>query len=102
MSAKETISFRVINTDLAKATSDALVIAVAKSADGPVILDTPLSPATLTSLKASLSALGVTGAADQIVRLPGLPDTGAKILVLAGAGTGKGATFSEEARRRHA
>ena len=100
MSAKETISFRVINTDLAKATSDALVIAVAKSADGPVILDTPLSPATLTSLKASLSALGVTGAADQIVRLPGLPDTGAKILVLAGVGPAKGATVSEEALRR--
>ena len=102
MSAKETISFRVINTDLAKASSDALVIAVAKSADGPVILDAPLSPAALTSLKASLSALGVTGAADQVVRLPGLPDTGAKILVLAGVGKVKGSAVTEEALRRMA
>ncbi|MHA7176110.1 leucyl aminopeptidase [Arthrobacter sp. Sr24] len=100
MTAKEAITFRAINTDLAKTASDALVIAVAKSADGPVILDAPLSPAALTSLKASLSALGVTGAADQIVRLPGLPDTGAKILVLAGVGKVKGATVSEEALRR--
>lgn len=100
MTAKEAITFRAINTDLAKTASDALVIAVAKSADGPVILDAPLSPAALTSLKASLSALGVTGAADQFVRLPGLPDTGAKILVLAGVGKVKGATVSEEALRR--
>nr|WP_256939894.1 leucyl aminopeptidase [Arthrobacter sp. BF1] len=87
---------------MAKASSDALVIAVAKGADGPVILDAPLSPAALTSLKASLSALGVTGAADQVLRLPGLPDTGAKILVLAGVGRVLGSAVTEEALRRMA
>lgn len=102
MTAKEPITFRVISSDLAKASSDALVIAVAKGADGPVILDAPLSPAALTSLKASLSALGVTGAADQVLRLPGLPDTGAKILVLAGVGRVLGSAVTEEALRRMA
>ncbi|MDO5753989.1 leucyl aminopeptidase [Arthrobacter sp.] len=102
MSSKESISFRVIGTDLAKTSSDALVIAVSKGEDGPVLLDAPLSAAALASLKASLPALGVTGAADQVVRLPGLPDTGASILVLAGIGAVKGDAPSEEALRRTA
>ncbi|ALO67391.1 aminopeptidase [Arthrobacter alpinus] len=102
MTAKEPITFRVISSDLAKVSSDALVVAVAKGTDGPVILDAPLAPAALTSLKASLSALGVTGAADQVLRLPGLPDTGAKILVLAGVGKVLGSAVTEEALRRMA
>ena len=102
VSVKDIISFRVINTDLAKASSDALVIAVAKGANGPVILDSPLSPAALASLKETLTALGVTGAADQVVRLPGHPDTGATILVLAGVGPVKGTAVTEEALRRMA
>ncbi|AIX99814.1 leucyl aminopeptidase [Arthrobacter sp. PAMC 25486] len=102
MSAKEPISFHVVSSDLSKVSADALVIAVSKGADGPVILDAPISPAALTSLKASLSALGVTGAADQVVRLPGLPETGGKILVLAGIGKLKDGTANDEALRRTA
>lgn len=102
MSFKEDISFRVVSSDLAKVSADALVVAVGKGADGPVILDAPLSPAALASLKASMPALGVTGAADQVVRLPGLPETGAKILVLAGIGAVKNAAAGDEALRRTA
>ncbi|SEE21977.1 leucyl aminopeptidase [Arthrobacter alpinus] len=102
MSVKENISFRVINTDLAKVTAEALVIAVSKGSDGPAILGTPLSATAVASLEASMSALGVTGAADQVVRLPGLPETGSKILVLAGVGTVKDGVVSDEALRRTA
>ncbi|WP_370800807.1 leucyl aminopeptidase [Arthrobacter psychrolactophilus] len=102
MSVKENISFRVISTDLAKVAADALVIAVSKGTDGPVILGAPLSPASIASLNGSMTALGVTGAADQLVRLPGLPETGTKVLVLAGVGTAKNGVVSDEALRRAA
>ncbi|MGA7204866.1 MAG: leucyl aminopeptidase, partial [Specibacter sp.] len=96
MSASHNITFNVISADLKKVTADALVIGVGKGADGPVILDSPLSATAVTSLKASLAALGVTGAADQVMRLPGLPDTGAKVLVLAGVGKLSGTAITEE------
>ncbi|MHA7305929.1 leucyl aminopeptidase [Arthrobacter sp. TMN-49] len=102
MSAKENISVRVINSGLAKLAADALVIAVGKGPDGPLILNAPLPAMALASLEGSLTALGVTGAADQVVRLPGLPDTGAKILVLAGVGAVKDGTVGDEPLRRTA
>ncbi|NVN00293.1 leucyl aminopeptidase [Arthrobacter sp. SDTb3-6] len=100
VSASHTISFNVINSDLKKVSADALVIGVGKGADGPVILDSPLSASAVASLKASLDALGVSGAADQLVRLPGLPDSGAKVLVLAGVGKLSGTEITEESLRR--
>ncbi|WP_258067246.1 leucyl aminopeptidase [Arthrobacter sp. GMC3] len=102
MSASKNISFNVISTDLKKVTADALVIGVGKGADGPVILDSPLSASAVVSLEASLSALGVSGAADQLIRLPGLPDTGAKVLVLAGVGKLSGTEITQESLRRAA
>lgn len=102
MSVKENISFRVISTDLAKVSAEALVIAVSKGSDGPELVGAPLSTAAVASLNASMTALGVTGAADQVVRLPGLPETGAKVLVLAGVGATKDGVVSDEALRRTA
>ena len=102
MSVKENITFRVVSTELAKVAADAIVIAVSKGTDGPEILGSPLSGAALASLKTSMPALGVTGAADQIVRLPGLPETGAQILVLAGLGPVKDGGVSDESLRRTA
>ncbi|WP_269936805.1 leucyl aminopeptidase [Arthrobacter sp. HY1533] len=102
MSAKDNVSFHVVSGELSKVSADALVVAVSKGTDGPAILDAPLAPAALASLKASLSALGVTGAADQVVRLPGLPETGAKTLVLAGVGAAANGAPSDEALRRAA
>lgn len=100
MSAKENISFRVVNSELSKVSADALVLAVGKGANGPELLAAPLTPAAIASLKATLPALGVTGAADQVVRLPGLPETGATTLVLAGVGKTSGTEPSDEALRR--
>ncbi len=73
--------------DLRKIPSDALVIAVAKGPDGPILLDSPLPPKAARALGDSLQVLGISGAADEVRRLPGLPDTGADSLVLTGVGT---------------
>jgi leucyl aminopeptidase len=100
--ATQNITFNVISADLKKVAADALVIGVGKGADGAVLLDSPLSTAAATSLTATLGALGISGAADQVVRLPGLPETGAGVLVLAGVGKLSGTDITEEALRRAA
>jgi leucyl aminopeptidase len=89
--------------DLKKLPSDALVIGVGKGPDGPVLLDSPLPAKAARALGDSLQVLGVTGAADEVRRLPGLPDTGAESLVLAGVGPWTpGTALSAETLRRTA
>ncbi|MGO4238466.1 leucyl aminopeptidase [Pseudarthrobacter sp. YAF2] len=80
------INLSTVSRDLKKSPSDAVVIGVGQGTDGPVLLDNPLTAKSAEAITDSLKALGVTGAADQLVRLPGLPETGAGILVLAGVG----------------
>ncbi|MGO4589754.1 leucyl aminopeptidase [Paenarthrobacter sp. 2TAF44] len=93
----------VIAKDLKKSPSDALVIGVAQGSDGPVLLENPLSAKAAESLEGSLKLLGVSGAPDQAHRLPGLPETGSGILVLAGVGKlSEDGTIPEEALRRAA
>jgi leucyl aminopeptidase len=54
-------------------------------------------------LAQSLKVLGITGAADQIHRLPALPESGDAVIVLAGVGKIKdGRKLSEESLRRAA
>ena len=97
------INLSTLAKDLKKATGDAVVIGVGQGPDGPVLLENPLTAKSAEALAASLKALGVTGAADQVVRLPGLPETGAGVLVLAGVGKiAAGKPLSEEALRRAA
>ncbi|HKU28936.1 MAG TPA: leucyl aminopeptidase [Arthrobacter sp.] len=97
------ITLGTIARDLKKSPSDALVVGVGQGADGPVLLRNPLSAKTAESLSASLSILGITGAADQVHRLPGIPETGAGVLVLAGVGkVADDAPLTEEALRRAA
>ena len=72
--------------DVRKAKSDALVIAVGQGGDGPVLLENPLSAKSAQALADALPLLGVTGAADEAHRLPGLPESGTDVLVLAGVG----------------
>jgi len=93
----------VIAKDLKKSPSDALVIGVAQGSDGPVLLENPLSAKAAESVEGSLKLLGVSGAPDQAHRLPGLPETGSGILVLAGVGKlSEDGTIPEEALRRAA
>ncbi|MFP3579432.1 leucyl aminopeptidase [Arthrobacter sp. SIMBA_036] len=93
----------IIAKDLKKASSDALVIGVAQGTDGPALLANPLSAKAAESLQNSLQLLGITGAPDQVHRLPGLPETGSGILVLAGVGKlAATESLSEESLRRAA
>jgi len=97
------INISAIARDLKKAASDAVVVGVGQGADGPVLLENPLSAKSAEALTESLKVLGITGAADQIVRLPGLPEAGNGIVVLAGVGkTSPGQRLSREALRRAA
>jgi leucyl aminopeptidase len=97
------ITLGTIAKDLKKSPSDALVIGIGQGPDGPVLLGNPLSAKAAESLAASLGLLGITGAADQAHRLPGLPETGSGVLVLAGVGrVADDALLAEEALRRAA
>ena len=97
------IKLSVVARDLKKSPTDALVIGVAQGPDGPVLLDNPLTAKSAEAIAESLKVLGLTGAADQVHRLPGLPEAGAAVLVLAGVGRpGPGRKLSEEALRRAA
>ncbi|WP_091256512.1 leucyl aminopeptidase [Arthrobacter sp. ok909] len=102
------VKLSAVAGDLKKYPSDALVIGVGQGPDGPVLLDNPLTAKAAEALAESLSVLGITGAADQAHRLPGLPESGATILLLAGVGklpANKGSAkqpLTEEALRRAA
>lgn len=82
--------------------SDALVIGVAQGSDGPVLLDNPLSEQAANALSDSLQLLGISGSADELRRLPALPDLKASVLVLAGVGALTDGAVSNEALRRAA
>ncbi len=102
------VKLSAVAGDLRKSPSDALVIGVGQGPDGPVLLDNPLTAKAAEALAESLSVLGITGAADQAHRLPGLPETGATVLLLAGVGklparkVSANQALSEEALRRAA
>ncbi|MBG0741630.1 leucyl aminopeptidase [Paeniglutamicibacter antarcticus] len=96
------VTFRAIAKDLKKDNSQALVVGVGQGADGPVLLDNPLPVKAANALAASLQVLGVTGAADEVRRLPGIPELGAQVLVLTGVGKLTDNQTSEEALRRAA
>ncbi|MDI3241626.1 leucyl aminopeptidase [Arthrobacter sp. AL08] len=97
------VKLSAVAGDLKKSPSDALVIGVGQGADGPVLLSNPLTAKAAEALADSLSVLGITGAADQAHRLPGLGEAGAKVLVLAGVGkVSASQPLTEEALRRAA
>ncbi|WP_426592270.1 leucyl aminopeptidase [Cellulomonas sp. McL0617] len=74
--------------DPARLSVDALVVAVAQQDDQPVVLGAERLPKELrTLLASSAAALGVTGAPDEVRRLPGT-GLAAAVLVLTGVGSG--------------
>ncbi|MCT2089108.1 leucyl aminopeptidase [Micrococcus terreus] len=94
-----------IGSDLRRSSAQALVVAVASTEDGPVLLPNPLADSAARALADSLEALGVTGAADEVVRIPGMDSVPVPVLVLTGVGslTGEaGSGVSAEALRRAA
>lgn len=92
-----------ISTDAAKQHCDAIVLGVGQSSEGPLLLANPLDSDAATALQESLQLLGITGAVDEVRRIPALPELDADILVLAGVGTaGADAKLTAEALRRAA
>ena len=67
---------------------DALVVPVAAGPDGPVLLDGDTLPAALRSA-ALAPALGVSGAADEVRRIPTAGTITAPVLVLVGVGASR-------------
>jgi len=97
------VKLSAVAGDVKKSPSDALVLGVGQGTDGPVLLENPLTAKAAEALAESLAALGVTGAAEQAHRLPGMPEAGAPVLVLAGVGkVTPGTALGEEALRRAA
>jgi leucyl aminopeptidase len=97
------VVLRAVSTDLRKTPSDVLVVGVAQGPDGPQLLDNPLSARNAEAVGSTLAALGVSGAADQLHRLPGLPELGTHVLALAGVGkVDAGSAPSAEQLRRAA
>src|SRR3954453_4448479 len=102
-------SLRISDKSPADVKADVLVIGVAAGPDGPVLPSgrgAPELPRALrTSLTGSLTALGLTGKADQVIRIPSGGAVAAAVLVLTGLGqapTGRTAEYDAEALRRAA
>jgi leucyl aminopeptidase len=102
-------SLRISDKPAADIKADALVLGVAAGADGPVLPSGKGAPdlprALRTSLTRSLTALGVTGKADQVVRVPATDGVAAGVVVLTGLGnapTGRNASYDTEVLRRAA
>ena len=102
-------SLRISDKSPSDAKADALVIGVAAGPDGPVLAGGPGAPdlprSLRTSLGGALTALGVTGKADQVVRIPSNGAVAAPVLVLTGLGpapTGRAGRYDAEVLRRAA
>ena len=103
MFSNREVTLSAIAKDPRKTPSDVLVVGVAAGQDGPVLLESPLSARSADAIASTLRSLGVTGAADQLHRLPGLPELGTDVIALAGVGkVDGGAVPSTEQLRRAA
>ncbi len=90
------------STDPALVTADALVVATASTPSGVVLVGADGLPADLRSeLTGSAAALGITGAVDEVRRVPSGGRLAAPVLVLTGLGD-NAADPSPEALRRAA
>jgi leucyl aminopeptidase len=87
--------------DPARLSVDALVVAVARTEDGPRLLDPDALPKDVrTELIASAAVLGITGDQDEVRKLPTAGRLAAQVLVLTGVGPFD--TVGPEALRRAA
>ncbi|GAB4099512.1 leucyl aminopeptidase [Sinomonas halotolerans] len=86
MFSNREVTLEAVSKDLRRTPSDVVVVGVAAGADGPVLLDSPLGARNAEAVGSTLRSLGITGAVDQLHRLPGFPELGAPVLALAGVG----------------
>ncbi|MFJ3957980.1 leucyl aminopeptidase [Arthrobacter sp. NPDC090010] len=87
MAKSNEVTLETVSGDLRKKSSDVVVIGVRQGKEGPELAANPLSAKSAEALQTSLASLGVTGALDQLHRLPGVPELGAEVIALAGLGS---------------
>ncbi|GAA3687864.1 leucyl aminopeptidase [Arthrobacter ginkgonis] len=102
MTPTSELKLSAVAPDIRRLPADAVVVAVAQDTDAPRLLASPLAAEETAALEASLSLLGITGAADEVRRLPSTDSLKAEVLVLAGLGKVDGGGPSAEALRRTA
>jgi leucyl aminopeptidase len=99
-------TLHLVDKDLKGLKVDAVVVAVAKGPNGPVLLEgAPLPRGLRSELTALFGGLGVTGASDQVAKVPAGKEIGASVLVLTGVGAlpaGRSTAPGTEALRRAA
>jgi leucyl aminopeptidase len=83
--------------------AEALVVATAQTSDGVAVVSDQLPTDLLTELEALAPQLGVTGARDEVRKIPAGPKLAADVLVLTGLGErAEDGTFATETLRRAA
>lgn len=83
--------------------ADALVVATAKTSDGVAIVADHLPAELVTEIEAIAPQLGITGARDEVRKVPAGPRLKADVLVLTGLGErAEDGTFDPEILRRAA
>ena len=88
--------------DPARTSADAIVLAVAQDDDGPRLLPAGLPQKSLAALADLLPALGVSGKADEVVRVPAGEQLAATVVVLTGVGKVTDGEVGLESLRRAA
>jgi leucyl aminopeptidase len=83
--------------------AEALVVATAQTSDGVAVVSDQLPTDLLTQLESLAPQLGVTGARDEVRKIPAGPQLAAEVLVLTGLGErAEDGTFAPETLRRAA
>ena len=99
-------SLSLSDKDVTSLKVDALVVGVARGENGPVLVEGPaLSKGLRSALSGALAGLGVTGAADEVTKVPSAGEAKAGVVVLSGLGsavTGRRDAYPAETLRRAA
>ncbi|HEV6954036.1 MAG TPA: leucyl aminopeptidase [Promicromonospora sp.] len=83
--------------------AEALVVATAQTSDGVAVVSDQLPTDLLTQIESLAPHLGVTGARDEVRKIPAGPQLAAEVLVLTGLGErAQDGTFATETLRRAA
>lgn len=96
------LKLTAVSPDVRRVAAQAVVVAVAQSTEGPRLLGSPLPKAEAAALQESLVSLGISGAPDEVVRLPATDSLKAGVLVLSGVGQVSGDAPDPESLRRAA
>jgi len=103
VASRAVTTLRTATDPAATADGDALLVGIARGADGPVLLRgaEDVDAALGGRLAGTLTALGATGAAGEVTKLATLGATAAGVLAVVGVGTVAG-DYPDEALRRAA